>query len=288
MFRYYLYKLAQFLVNGLSLNQAYRMAIILSDLHYYLSFRDRKAVRDNLRHILTDTAKISWYTRGVFRNFGRYLVEFFRMEKHIDKKFIEKYIKIQNQEYIDQVQHSNTGGIILTAHIGNWELGAATLALLGYSLSAVVLPHKQRTVNDLFNHQREIKGIKVIPTHQAIRRCLKELKNKRFIALVADRDFSYSGIEFEFFGQKTRLPKGPVLFALKTNVPIIPTFLISDGNGKFTLKFYKPIELPKNRNGLSDDRMMKKIMKEYVNIIENEVSQNPSQWLMFKKFWIDN
>ena len=71
MFKYYLYRFARFLVNCLSLATSYKLGIILSDIQYVCSFRDRRAVRNNLRRILPSEADLSAKTREVFGNFGK-------------------------------------------------------------------------------------------------------------------------------------------------------------------------------------------------------------------------
>ncbi len=169
--------------------------------------------------------------------------------------------------------------MLLSAHIGNWELGGAVIALLGYPLWVVALPHKTKKVNDFFNAQREKKGIKVITFGKAARACIRLLEENKMIALVGDKDFSReSGIMIDFFGKPTYLPKGPATFALRNGSPIIPVFMLRNPDDTFTLKIGKPVDCGSGS--------MEGITFECKNVIENLVKDYPEQWYMFKRFWI--
>ena len=273
-------------MNHLPLRLAYRIAGVLSDIHYCFSFRDKRAVKSNLQVILGSEKNMSFLAREVFRNFGRYLVEFFRMKTTLDTEYIKKNIQTINVDRLHQVLEKKKGGILLTAHIGNWEMGAAVMSLLGYPVVAIALPHKERPVNDLFNTQREACGIAVIPTNVAVRRSLEALKENKFIALVADRDFNANGLEMDFLGKKALIPRGAVVFSVKTGAPIIPCFLIRNPDDSFTLELDDiifPLEVMEDN---VPEETMLTVMQQYIAVIEKKIRQYPTQWLMFRKFWI--
>lgn len=286
MFKFILYKFGQFVLNRLSWKASYRVGVFLSDIQYYLSPRDRRAVANNLRVILGPNENLAITTREVFRNFGRYLVEFFRMERLVDEEYIKNKVTIQNIERIEQALEKGKGAIILTAHIGNWELGAAILSIMGYSMMAVTLPHKERPVNDLFNHQREFHGITIVPIKLAVRKCIETLKNNKLVALVADRDFTSNGEVIDFFGKKTFIPKGAAMFSEKTGAPILPVFLIRQNGDSFILMVDEPIYPLEITEGCFGRDQLLSLMKRYAKIIEKKIKQYPAQWLMFREFWV--
>lgn len=289
MFKYYLYRFAQFLVNRLSLEASYALAVFLSDLHYFFSFRDRRRVRGNLKKILPPTEDLRRATREVFRNFGKYLTEFLRMERMVDKDFIARSIKVKNAGRVHALLREGKGVIIVTAHIGNWELGAVLLTVLGFPLMAVALPHKERPVNELFNSQRKFRGMEVIPTSGAIKKCLEGLKNNKMVAIVGDRDFSgkAGGEIMDFLGYKAFIPKGAGIFARKTGAPIVPTFLIRERDDTFTLHIEEPIFPPSLQANVSEHEAILGIMRAYVAAIEKQIRRYPTQWLMFRDFCAD-
>ena len=286
MFKFYLYKLGQFIVTRLPLSLAYQFATFLSDLQYLFSFRDRRAVCNNLKIIVPSQQNLSAMTREVFRNFGQYLVEFFCMAKKFDMNFVKEKVKVCNIDILKKVLEQGKGGIILSAHIGNWEFGGILLSMLGYPLMIIALPHKERPVNDLFNHQRESRGITVVPPHTAIRRCLETLRSNKLVAIAADRDFTQSGVVMDFLGRKALIPKGAALFALKTGAPIVPCFLIRNPDNSFTLSLEEPIVPPLETDEYIKESILSTLMKQYTKVIEEKIRQFPTQWLMFREFWI--
>jgi len=138
----------------------------------------------------------------------------------------------------------------------------------------------------LFNYQREAKGITIVPTSDAIRRCVEHLKENKVIALVADRDFSTSGIRMDFLGKKVNLPKGPAMFSWKTGAPIVPMFLIRNKNKAFTLSCSEAIYPPEQDTQLNEDQIVEEIMRQYIKEIEKKIKAYPSQWLLFREFGV--
>ena len=284
MGNYYLYKIAEFLVRHLPLSFSYVFAVFLSDCQYLLSKADRKAVYDNLKVILKTNKVPSSTARDVFRYFGKYLVDFFVMTKRINKGFLKDSVTISGVENIDEALQKGKGGVILSAHIGHWEMGAAVISLLGYPLSVVALAHKDDKVNALFNSQREFFGTTVIQTTGAIRRCLDHLKQNRLIAILGDRDFGPHGLTMDFLGRKAIIPKGAALFALKTGAPIIPVFFLRAANDKFHFILGKPINPPSLDGGRVSDQDVEAFIKKYLPLIEEQIRLAPSQWLVFRRF----
>lgn len=284
MIYYLLYKLGVFAVLHLPLKLAYRIAVFLSDLHFIFADKDRATVAANLRAIFPDKSlrEIKSIRLAMFRNFAKYLVDFFRFPL-LDKANIKKILNLVNLNYIDGALAKGRGAIILSAHTGNWELGGVGMALTGYPIGAVALPHRHKSVDNFFNTQRQKKGLIVMPLGRAARDCLKLLQENKIIALVGDRVFDVAGVHTEFFGLPARLPVGPAAFSLKTGAPIIPGIVIRNLDDTFTLKFEKPIDYTPTGDR---DKDILQITSKYKIIIEDYVRRYPDQWFMFRKFWI--
>ena len=211
MIFYILYIIGYFLANVLPLKLAYSLSKRVSDIQCMVSKKDKEAVALNLSIITKkDMKECRKLAKKVFRNFGLYLVDFFRMD-NLSKEDIRKRVKVEGIENIDGVLKQNKGGIILTCHIGNWEMGGVVMAMLGYDMSAVALNHKHKKINDFFIKQREGKGLKVISISHIMKRCISALRKKGLLALVGDRDFTNNGMLMDFFGIPTSIQKGPAM-----------------------------------------------------------------------------
>lgn len=284
MLNYLLYRLGQFIALALPLKLAYGIAVFISDLHYIFADKDRRTVAENLKTIFPEKSlrQICQIRINMFRNFAKYLVDFFRFEK-LDQEYIKKNICIKNIHYFNQALAKGKGAIILTAHLGNWELGGVVIALLGYPFWAVALPHKYKKVNDFFNFQRESKGVRVIPLGKAVRMSLEVLRKNNIVALVGDKDFTENGIVADFFGRPTLLPQGPAAFSLKTKASIVPGFMVRNKDDSFTLSIEKPIEYSSCGDRDKDARAL---ITLYKTIFEDYIRRYPDQWYMFRKFWV--
>ncbi|MDD5108943.1 MAG: lysophospholipid acyltransferase family protein [Candidatus Omnitrophica bacterium] len=284
MLNYYLYRFGQFIALNLPLKFVYCFAMFLADLHYFFAFRDRRFVRNNLRVIfpdkpIRDLRKIS---RKVFQNFAKYLVDFFRFEK-LDLEYIDKNIKLENLHHFDDALSKGKGAIVLTAHLGNWELGGVVIAQLKYPFWVVALPHKNKKVNGFFDTQRNGKGVKVIAMGKAVRSCISEIRNNHMVALVGDRDFTEKGIVIDFFGKPTHFPKGPAALSLMTGALIVPGFMLRNPDDSFTLRIEKPIEFSPTGDREKD---LAGLVTVYKKIIEDYIRKYPEQWYVFHKFWV--
>lgn len=285
MFNYILYRIGQFIALYTPLKLGYAIAVFISDVRYLFARQDRRAVKENLKAIFPQKSEkeILKIRLQMFRNFAKYLVDFFRFSK-INKDYIRRNVKLENIHYIDEALAKKNGAIALSAHLGNWELGGIVVAQLGYPLWAVALPHKYKKIDDFFNFQRENKGMKVIPLGKAVRRCLNVFKKNEIVALVGDRDFTQKGIVIDFFGKPTFLPEGPAAFAITTGAVIVPAFMLRNKDDTFTLKMERPIDYCPTADKKKD--LLELSMRCKV-IIEDCIKKFPDQWYMFRRFWIE-
>lgn len=285
MFNYLLYRLGQFIAMCVPLGMAYKIAVFFSDIHYVFADKDRRTVRENLKAIFPGESErqIRRIRLRMFRNFAKYLVDFFRFSR-LDKAYISRLVKIENLAYVDEALSRGKGLICLTAHLGNWELAGVVMALSGYPIWAVALPHKHKRIDKFFNFQRESKGMMVIPLGRAARECLNVLRQNKMLALAGDRDFTGKGVVVEFFGRPSILPVGPAAFSLKTQAPIVPGFMFRKPDDTFTLRFEKPFDFTPSGNSAKD---IQDITFLYKTVIENYIRKYPDQWYMFRKFWVE-
>lgn len=266
----------------LPLTASYRLAEFLADLHLFFSPRDMRALINNLNIISPQEKDIPNLAREVSRNFGRYLVDFLRFPL-IDQRYIKKNVKIENLTYIDESLKNGKGAIIVSAHLGSWELGWLVLACLGYDVAGVVLTHKQKLVDNFFNRQRKNKGMHPIPLSNAASGCMEYLRNNKIIILLVDRDFTQNGLVADFLNKKALFPKGAAVFSLKSGAPIIPGVIVRNNDNTFTLHFDKPIEPVCTKD---KDFDVESLMKKYLLVIEDYVRGFPTQWLVFREFWV--
>ncbi|PIU42364.1 MAG: hypothetical protein COS99_00450 [Candidatus Omnitrophica bacterium CG07_land_8_20_14_0_80_42_15] len=282
MIDYLIYRLGMFLALHLPLRITYALATIIADIHFFTSKNDRTAVLDNLQLILNkrdkETFRIAKYA---FRNFAKYLVDFFRFSE-INEYFINENVVLKNIKHLDNALEKGRGVIILSAHLGNWELGGVVSSKLGYKTNVVALDHKNKRINDIFIRQRAMTGVKVISIGMALRKCFIALKKNEILGLLGDRDFSAHGIDIKFFGRTAIMPKGPAAFSIDTGAAIVPGFLLRNPDDTFTFAFEEEINYKPTGDRIKD---LRAVTEKIIKVLEDYIREYPEQWYVFRKFW---
>lgn len=281
---YWRYRVTALVSRALPEKLAYWVGLRIADLFYFLNRKAREGVRANLsvifeaRGIVPAELALSGLTRKTFQYFGKYLVDFFRFA-NLTPQEVRRRISIEHGEYLADVAARGRGGILVTAHYGNWELAGAVLAALGYSVNAVVLTQRLEKINEMFQKQRERRGIHVIPDRASPFTLLRCLKRGEFVALLADRDFHGTGELVPFFGRPTPLPTGPARLAWLSRAPIVVGFLIREVDDTFRLRIFPPL-WPEEAD--SPETLMSRV----ASYLETEIAERPYQWFMFEPFWL--
>jgi KDO2-lipid IV(A) lauroyltransferase len=252
-------------------------------LYCLFSKKDKNAVKENLTVLFPDyqDKQVNIMAREVFKNFAKYLIDFFRFSL-IDKEYIEKYVKIEGFQNLKGALKEGKGVIAVLAHLGNWELGGIVLSLLDIPFAAVTLQHKDKNIDRFFTRQRQVTGAEVISTGSTLRRCFSALKENYALALVGDRDYFDNGIKVNFFGRPTFLPRGPAVLSRRCGSPIVPVFMIRNGNDTFTFKFYEPIGQQSTKE---EHRDLVATTEGIARVLENIIKEYPTQWYVFRRFW---
>lgn len=212
--------------------------------------------------------------REVFRNFGRYLIEFFTMHRGCFPA-----VTIEGEDNFKELCRQKQGAILLTAHLGNWEMGSVFLKRAGHPVAAVALEHRDSGMQKLFSRQRMRAGIETVPPGaKAIKTCLDWLKQGRWLGVLADRDFTGTGLGCSWGKAEVQVPKGPAVLSLRSRSPIAPVFLIRQSPGKFVLYVEPLIKPPAHPT----KKASAQLIREYSSVLYRYVRRFPDQWLMFE------
>lgn len=283
MANYAAYRLAAFLSQRLPIPLAYWVGLRIADLHYFFSPRTRNAVQRNLtrifewRGIQPSRRALRGLTRKTFQNFGKYLVDFFRYTV-LTPAEVERLVSIEQLNRLIETTALGRGVIMVTAHLGNWEMGAAVLHALGYSLNAIVAPESAPRVERLLHRQRERRGLHVLHVGHSARSLLRSLQRGEVVALLADRDFSGEQDTIDFFGQPAHLPRGAAWLALQSGAPILPVFVVRLEDDTFWMRIHPPI-FPDASATLAS------LMARIRDAMQMEIAERPAQWFVFRDFW---
>ncbi len=281
--KYICYRLAQIFSRAMPRRFAYWLGLRIADVFYMLDHTGRRAVIANFRQILTTRGMaasdetLRQMARKNFQYFGKYLVDFFKFARFTPPG-IKRLVSLEHIEYLEQAEALRRGVIFITAHLGNWELGGAVLASLGRCIHAVYLPQRANKVNALFEKYRSQRGLRCIPLGHAARGVMEALKHGECVAMLADRDFTAHHFPIMFFGKSANLSSGPARIAIKTQAPLVPTFLLRQPDDTFLLRLYPPI-VPGPKSTTIE------LQTRIRDVLEQEIGRNPLQWFIFDDFW---
>jgi KDO2-lipid IV(A) lauroyltransferase len=243
----------------------------------------RQALAANLRVALAANGEppaesdIDALVRKTFINFGKYVVDFFRMGQ-LSPEGLERIVAVENAEYLHQCIALDTGILGVTGHVGNWELGASVLVAHGCPIAAVVRTQPTPRLDALFQRRRIGRGMRVLPMSGGAAAALAGLKRKDWVILLADLDFSAREPGALLFGKPARLPRGPAILAARSRAPILPGFVIRQPDETFRMRLYPPL-LP--GPSPSADAIQARITA----ILEDVITAHPDQWFAFEPMW---
>lgn len=283
--KYYRLKFAELLARLFPRRMAYGLARRLADLYLLFDKRGRESVISNLKQIQANSGvalssrALHSLARENFLNFAKFLVDFFKFLR-LDRPHMDHIVHFGNvPAVLDGLLAHGKGIIAVSAHLGNWELGAAALAALGYKLNAVALWVPDEKLNGLYQQYRISRNINPIPFGRAARECISKLRRNEIIAVVGDRDFTASNHTVEFFGRPARLPDGPAKLALATGAPLLPIFMIRLPDDTFAYIIDEPIWADRKRHDVDD------IMRQIAMALERVIRQHSEQWFLFHDLW---
>jgi KDO2-lipid IV(A) lauroyltransferase len=217
----------------------------------------------------------------VFRNIGRTLIEFARFGKtRLDG--IRAVVVGPDFPELQEAMSRGNGAIIVTAHFGSWEMLGAWVATHGYPMDFLIGTQHNAKVDDLLVGFRRAMGVGVIRLSTSARSVFKALKQNRVTGLVADQHASSGGVVTTFFGRPAATPRGPAIFAIRANCPLLPMLIRRERYDRHVVIKGRPIYPPHSGNEEDDIRVM---TAEYTRFFEEKIRQYPDQWLWTHRRW---
>lgn len=251
-----------------------------------LSEERRLLVTRNLRRVRGEGfagLELEDALRTTFESYGRYWVDSFRLPK-VSPEEIDFGFSFEGVEHIARGLTQGRGVINVLPHLGGWEWAAFWLtAVMGYEVTAVVEPIEPPELFDFFTEFRQSLGMHIVPLGpDAGKAVLKAIKDGHVIALLCDRDIEGTGVEVDFFGEKTTLPAGPATLALRTGAPLLPTAVYFRGDGHYA-KVQPPLVVERSGGRLRDD--VTRVTQQIATALEELIAIAPDQWHLQQPNW---
>ncbi len=258
----------------------YAVANLLSDIFYIFPTDIKKNVHYNLSKIYglkRESVDINSKAGQVFRNFAGYLIDLICLDVLPREEINKLFLDIQGSEDLEAVK--NKGSIIVTLHMGNWELGGAFLTHSGYDFTAIYERHQDKNISEFFNSIR-LKHKFGIIDRRDFKALIFAIKEKKNIAILGDISFDSHTVPVDLLGANYNLPAGAVVLALKYDIPVIPAVCIKSGSG-YKIIVSPLLKMEKTGNYKNDIQFNS---RRLAKILEDFILKYPEQWFVFKRF----
>jgi KDO2-lipid IV(A) lauroyltransferase len=268
----------------LGLNLSRKFSFLIAALFYYIIPIRKKTVLENLHNAFPDydEKKVKHIAFGSYKSFAIALAEILYMPA-MSKEDIKKQVDCNNKELIREKYEENNGVILLSAHFGNWEYMATSVAAqLNISLSVVIKPQRNPYVTNWMNKARTRWNNEIVPLGISIKQTYQTLKDKKIVAMVADQRGPEESIKINFFGKNLSVHTGPAALALKTGAPVL--YGISVRQDDYSYKS-EMTEISKDNLPDSDEEKIKELSQRHMSYLEGYIRKYPEQWLWMHKRW---
>jgi len=225
--------------------------------------------------------------REAIRNMSRYLgwqaVEFARFPQY-NRGNIEQIIEIEGHENFLEAQRRGKGVLILTGHIGAWEVSSFAHAVYGYPMHFMARPLDNVRLETFINRYRCLSGNQPIYKNESARAVLKALNNAGIVGILADQNtLPEEGAFVEFFGKAACTTPGIARLALHTGAVVVPGYAYWDvAAQKYKLRFEPAVELAESGDA---ERDIPENTRRFAKIIESIIRKFPDQWVWVHARW---
>jgi KDO2-lipid IV(A) lauroyltransferase len=244
--------------------------------HWHRRLRDNLAIA--LPHASAD--QVETCAREVWGSFGATLAEYAHFGKIAERAF-DRHVEVVLHPKIEAQRNSGRPFVFVTAHLGNWEISAATARHLGLPLTVVYSPQANPLTKWLVQRQRRHLRCRFLTTDDGLRPLLQELHAGRSISLLVDVRVK-SGDAVPFCGQETTTTLVPARLALKFGCPLVPVRVERLRPAHLRVTVYDAV-LPDE--GSAPDLQARRMMARVNGLLESWIVARPYEWQCFQNRW---
>ena len=279
------YRIFIFFLQKVSIRFSY--AILRFVAAYFWFFSEKKPLLYFYQKRLA-YGKLSSY-KAIYRNYvmmGECLLDKIVVMAGIKNKFTFDF---EGEEHLHKLARNKKGGILIGAHIGNWEIAGHLLRRIDTKVHVVMLDAEHQKIKDLLQDVLKEKQMSIIPIKNNFDHLYaieEALKKGEFIALHGDRFLPGSKtICIDFLNQEAQFPSGPFYMASKFKAPVCYVSAMKTSRYHYHIKATIPEVLPFPGKIKTRNQDLKKMIEPYVRNLEQIVLENPDQWFNFYSFW---
>jgi Kdo2-lipid IVA lauroyltransferase/acyltransferase len=256
----------------------------LGSIAYYFATEPRKRAIENLKIVFGNektAEEINAIAKKMFMNLGKNLADVLRVFPMETIEQFNKQVKVIGKENLDAAYAKGKGVVLLTAHIGAFEI-LGTFVGLNYKSIMVGTKLKDPRLDDLIVRSRSKGGSKYVHRGENTLQLMRSLKEGRVMIILIDQDTKVKSRFVEFMGVPAATPVGATMIALKSGADIVPVIVQMDEHDNQTITCMPALEVTKSGDAEKDllDNTLR--MNQAVDAF---IRRDPSQWVwMHERF----
>ena len=247
-----------------------RVRRVDTDRHLQIAFPDQ------------DSAWRRRVARSSYMHLAREVAMTVRLSQMRSEDIIRR-TEVVGFEALREAASGGRGALVISGHLGNWEVAAAAVAARGVPMD--VAAHLQK--NPLFyRHMVELRrrlGLTVIVKNEAFRLVPQALAAGRVVALISDQNMRKRGVFVDFFGRAAATAKGPALFALRTGAPIFLGVAVRKRG--YPSRYRVIIEHVPVGEGARSADAIRDLTQRHVSRLEARIRETPGQYFWQHRRW---
>jgi KDO2-lipid IV(A) lauroyltransferase len=221
--------------------------------------------------------------RASYESLGRTTIETALLPAYSREQVLAMFERVDGWDIVERAQAQGRGVLFVTGHLGNWELaGSFVASRASVPLEAVA----RRMQNPLFDRyltetRRRI-GMTVIHDADAVRRVPRAMREGHFVAFLVDQGaVGLASTWVPFFGRYAKTPRGPAVFALRLDAPVVFGTALRQPSGRYAMHFE---EVRVERTG-DRETDVDRIVAAYTNTLERWIRRAPEQYFWHHRRW---
>ena len=275
------YKIFIFIINKIGISAAYLLLYPVVAYYVLFSTNSNRAIKDyfsRLEAYAKSDVKTSLFES--YYNMGQALIDKIAIISGSKSKID---IIHEGVDHLTEMDVNKTGGFLISAHLGNWEIAGHLMKRFSIPVNIVLLDGEEEQIKKVMDNAMGERHFKTIPIKKDMSHMFKihqAARNKELICIHGDRFLPGSKtLETSFLGYNAEFPAGPFVMASKLDLPVSFVYGMKETLTQYHFYCTKPILGQSSKNEL---------LKSYVNKLEEMVLRYPNQWFNFYPFWKNN
>ncbi|MFL5763246.1 MAG: lipid A biosynthesis acyltransferase [Bacteroidia bacterium] len=282
------HKIFVFILNRLGLKLAYFVLRFVA-LYYFLFARKSNKSSFYYFHNVLKYKRFTTYLK-IYKNyyiFGQTILDKVALLAGVKTKFT---INHDGGTNLDKIAEMGKGGILVSAHIGNWEIAGQLLNRLNTTFNILMYENESKNLKEYMDGVQKKKNVNIIAIKDGEMGHLIELHNafskNELVVMHGDRfRDGVQTLEANFLGKKAKFPAGPFIMAAKFGVPLSVVFAVKETSMHYHFFASDPIQVKRARDSKQTEAAVQELFHRYIEEVEKMVYRYPEQWFNYYAFW---